>query len=877
MTDNKSASQTNRPEAQDQAQNREPPKDNAAEDARQAAPSTGLRLTLIRTLEPRPGEPIKYARKTIGRDDAGEWVELSNYDRVFLWRLLPGELDGLDDLKATLVEAAKDGRTAMVGGMPRVDLDLDRPQVRRSKPSDRLATLVEEASRWWILDFDEVASPPGLDAPNRLREAAAHVVGRLATALPDAGLNRAQAIVAASAKSGLKPGFIRLRLIFLLSQPLGVEDKKALALGLAAAMDVVLDESIYRPEFIVYIARPRFEGCDDPVPEADRLFLIGGRDPVPVAALASMIEAGRKVEWTIATAVRATGGDWRRLAEKIGSDGRYRHWLKSIVGLAARQGAGEEETALFVRDAAVRIGVPGDKLREHFELNEIRRMYRHFALGDARQRQEDEEFDRTTTAALDAAHARAMGEGGGKGHGEDPDDDAEPLSYDDFYSNMSDNNYIFRPTKKFWPQPGVDKALPWRREIVNKKEKFIAPHVIIDRRAPIHELSWMPGEADVLRDCLVADGGRIVKPGCHTFNLYRPPTLIPVAGDVDLWLDHLKTIYPDPDDWRDILRWLASRVQRPEVKINHALVLGGPPGIGKDTLLEPIKQAVGPWNFADVDAKRMLESQFNKYRRATILRISEAKDLGDFDRYEFYESTKTLIAAPPDVLEVNEKNIRHYYVPNVVGGIITTNHRTGALYLPRDDRRHLVFWSDKTKEDFPQQYWDDRWRWYQEENGYAIVAHNLRSYDLAGFNPKAPPRLTEAFWAMANAEIAPETHELDDMIDRLGSRGPDGAIVRPQAVTIDMVVDMALTAEGSELAAFFGDRKKRRSVMHQFELCGYRAFRNPDSEQGIWQIAGKRQVVYVRRELNNAEAHKAVGGAETGERTKGRRGFKNVQ
>ena len=32
------------------------------------------------------------------------------------------------------------------------------------------------------------------------------------------------------------------------------------------------------------------------------------------------------------------------------------------------------------------------------------------------------------------------------------------------------------------------------------------------------------------------------------------------------------------------------------IKVNHALVLGGEPGIGKDTLIEPVKGAVGPWN-----------------------------------------------------------------------------------------------------------------------------------------------------------------------------------------------------------------------------------------------------------------------------------------
>ena len=49
--------------------------------------------------------------------------------------------------------------------------------------------------------------------------------------------------------------------------------------------------------------------------------------------------------------------------------------------------------------------------------------------------------------------------------------------------------------------------------------------------------------------------------------------------------------------------------------------------------------------------------------------------------------------APPDVLRVNEKHLKEYYVLNCLGLIITTNHQTDGLYLPADDRRHYVAWS----------------------------------------------------------------------------------------------------------------------------------------------------------------------------------------
>jgi len=49
---------------------------------------------------------------------------------------------------------------------------------------------------------------------------------------------------------------------------------------------------------------------------------------------------------------------------------------------------------------------------------------------------------------------------------------------------------------------------------------------------------------------------------------------------------------------------------------------------------------------------------------------------------------------------------------NVLGFLITTNHKTDGIYLPADDRRHYVAWSDFTKEDFTRDYWNRMWNRY---------------------------------------------------------------------------------------------------------------------------------------------------------------------
>ena len=89
------------------------------------------------------------------------------------------------------------------------------------------------------------------------------------------------------------------------------------------------------------------------------------------------------------------------------------------------------------------------------------------------------------------------------------------------------------------------------------------------------------------------------------FNLYLPPTIEPGdAAKAGPWLDHVHKVYPD--DAEHIVQWLAHRVQRPQEKINHALVLGGEQGIGKDTICEPVKRAVGPWNFEEASPQQAL-------------------------------------------------------------------------------------------------------------------------------------------------------------------------------------------------------------------------------------------------------------------------------
>jgi len=441
---------------------------------------------------------------------------------------------------------------------------------------------------------------------------------------------------------------------------------------------------------------------------------------------------------------------------------------------------------------------------------------------------------------------------------------------DDFVAYMPGHSYIYKQTREMWPAASVNARIgpvlladkdgnPVLDE--DGEKQFVAASAWLDRNRPVEQMTWAPGYPMLIADRLVANGGWIKRLGVSCFNLYRPPVEVPGnPGEAEHWVEHVHKIYDKEAAWH-IIRYFAFKTQHPEIKINHALMLGGEQGIGKDTICAPLKYAVGPWNFIEVSPKH-ISGRFNGYAKAVMLRISEARDLGDVSRYDFYEQMKVLTASPPEVLRVDEKHMREYDIFNVCGVIITTNYKSNGIYLPVDDRRHFVAWSQATKDDFSEEYWNSLWQWY-EASGFGHVAAYLRGLDVSDFNPKAPPKKTAAFYEIVNANHAPEEAELADTIDRLSDKherqdgslsvdaNGDPVLVPPHAITIEILKEAA--GYGSETALWLNDRKNRRAIPHRLEKCGYEPVRNDVAEDGLWKINGKRQMVYAHRSLSIRE------------------------
>src|SRR5262249_12554801 len=186
--------------------------------------------------------------------------------------------------------------------------------------------------------------------------------------------------------------------------------------------------------------------------------------------------------------------------------------------------------------------------------------------------------------------------------------EARGVTLEDFYAYMPNHDFVFMPTREHWPASSVDDRIP-PVVLVDRdgnpvtdrhgRPKKIKASRWLSQNKPVEQKTWAPGEPEVIRDRLVDESGWFDRPGVACLNLYRPPTIIlrdkhKAQPYVDLW----HKLYPEDAD--HCLNYYAHRVQKPHEKINHAIIQGGRYRIGKDSLVEPLRHAVGPWNFKDI-------------------------------------------------------------------------------------------------------------------------------------------------------------------------------------------------------------------------------------------------------------------------------------
>ena len=255
----------------------------------------------------------------------------------------------------------------------------------------------------------------------------------------------------------------------------------------------------------------------------------------------------------------------------------------------------------------------------------------------------------------------------------------------------------------------------------------------------------------------------------------RPPTK---AGDVSLWMSHVERMVPEKFEREHLLNALAHKVQYPTHKINHAILMGGNHGSGKDTLFAPFFWAIG--GRAKVNCSMIknedLTSQWGYGLECEVMEIAELRQAEAKDRRALENHLKPIIAAPPEYLMVNRKGLHPYYALNRVFVVAFSNERV-AITIPSEDRRWFVVWAEASK--LPEAQAVSLWNWYQHRGGFEAVAHYLHTRDVSDWNPSAPPPMTEAKAIMVEHGMSTAESFLVDLMRRRAGEFARGVVGGP--------------------------------------------------------------------------------------------------
>jgi hypothetical protein len=416
----------------------------------------------------------------------------------------------------------------------------------------------------------------------------------------------------------------------------------------------------------------------------------------------------------------------------------------------------------------------------------------------------------------------------------------------DFWAHMPTGKFVYVPTGDLWPATSVN-ARCGPTGVAGANGKAVPASELLKKKRPVDQVSWLPGEGPIVKDFVVTEAGIESWKDNVVLNLYRGP--VPVTGVAQHalpWRRHLEMLYPGDAEW--IMKWMAHCIQKPEEKKNHALVLGGPSGAGKDTILVPLALGVGGQNFREVTPTALM-GRFNRFLQSVVLRISEVHNLGEhMTRRKLYEHLKPILAAPPETLQIDAKGVEVRSVSNVVGVVMTTNFRHEGLYLPEEDRPHYMAWTDVTeravKQDKGSDYYERLHKWMNGDGAAHVVAF-LRTVDLTKWDAKAPPPRTRWWHSVVGVSTQDTNDEALD--DALTAMGRPAVFSKPELTAASEPV----------LQAWIADPRNTRAFPARLDSQGYERILSA-GRQGRWRLRDAQNVsLYGRKDLSTVEQTKA--------------------
>lgn len=407
----------------------------------------------------------------------------------------------------------------------------------------------------------------------------------------------------------------------------------------------------------------------------------------------------------------------------------------------------------------------------------------------------------------------------------------------------------------------VDGAIPkdkWPTKVANKKGdlKPYNPSIAINDVSTgltVEGSTWWAGHDKFIRDMIVDDRGIRKVKGAVCYNTYCGPSLdLLVKGDdPQPWIDHVKTLWPDPVEHEHFFDYAAHMMQKPHEKVNHGIVMAGAQGIGKDTALLPLRKGVGEHNTAEISPDDVAKP-YNPYVKSVLLIVNEVRPHdADHKASAFYDQLKPLMAAPPEMLPMEIKYANVVYVRNLMHVVLTTNDPL-KMYIPEEDRRLFVMTSKLAgPKVFPPDYFEKMYAYLQNGGLYAAVKW-LHARDLSKFVAGAPPKSTWGKQAIINSADEVRRSFADEIISKfLAERN------EPQVVFPKDILDWLAAGNWFDDLEAAQSAVKAKNFHYKMESFGYDLVRNANASE--WSKGKFRsRSAYIKKEIPFQNQQSAV-------------------
>lgn len=205
-------------------------------------------------------------------------------------------------------------------------------------------------------------------------------------------------------------------------------------------------------------------------------------------------------------------------------------------------------------------------------------------------------------------------------------------------------------------------------------------------------------------------------------NLYIVPSIKSSAGNAKPWLDFVSYLIPDETECKELLRWCATLIARPETRMEYGVLLASETqGMGKTTLgVRILASLVGMANASFPSETAIVESPFNDW--AAQKRLVVIDEIYAGQSWKAYNKLKKYIT--DRLIEVNKKYMRPYTLENWCHIFASSNSKT-ALKIENEDRRW--FYPTVAERQWPKEKFIKFHNWL-ESGGLEIIKHWAETY-----------------------------------------------------------------------------------------------------------------------------------------------------